>query len=151
MEILLKAERFCAYQERCSHEVEQKLKEWKTSPSETKKIIDSLKEDGYLDDQRFARLFVSGKFRIKKWGLIRIRMELRKRKISESMIRLALEPLEKEQYSETIRNLIIKKNKQLSGQPASKRKEKIFRFVASKGFEPGKILDELKKIRMVNE
>src|SRR5689334_9263575 len=90
-QFLVKAERYCAYQERCSYEVRQKMKESGADEKQTEKIIASLQENDFLDDGRFAVLFTSGKFRMKRWGKNKIRAELKMRKISEELIRKGLE------------------------------------------------------------
>ena len=67
-EALAKAMRYCAYQERAPREVAEKLKELGQSPSEVTELLQQLKDDDFVNEQRFAKLFSSGKFRIKQWG-----------------------------------------------------------------------------------
>ncbi len=142
-EILIKAERFCAYQERNSYEVKKKLHELQVDDETTTTVIASLKENDFLNDERYAKLFVSGKFRIKKWGKIKIRAELRMKKISENLITKALCFIEDDTYQKTIQELIKKKESQLSGREIKDKKEKVFRFLVSKGFESGLVLKKL--------
>src|ERR1035437_6899743 len=97
-DLLIKAERFCAYQERCSLEVKQKLKELRADESETEKTIASLREDDFQNDERFALLFTSGKFRIKRWGKNKIRAELRMRNIPEAFIKKGLDAINEDDY-----------------------------------------------------
>lgn len=133
--LLLKAERFCAYQERCSYELMQKMKELGADEKTTEKIISSLKEDEYLNDERFAKLFTSGKFRIKRWGKNKIRAELRMKKISDDLISNALDAIDEEEYRKTIQHLINKKSREVKSQNSKDKTRKIVNNLLSKGFE----------------
>lgn len=138
--LLAKAERFCAYQERCNHEVKQKLHKLLADEKISSKIISSLEEDGYLNDERFAKLFASGKFRIKRWGKNKIRAELRQKKIPDNFISNALDAIDGEEYMKTIQHLINRKERELKGLSSGNRRQKIYRFLLSKGFEPHLVL-----------
>ena len=78
-EALLKLQNYCAYQERCHQEVRQKLKEMHMIPEVIDTIIVHLLEHNFLNEERFAKTFVSGKFRIKKWGKYRLTSALKKK------------------------------------------------------------------------
>lgn len=134
-ELLLKAERFCAYQERCSYEVKQKLKELGADETETEKIIASLQEDDFQNDERFARLFTSGKFRIKRWGKNKIRAELRMRHIPDSFIKKGLDAINQEDYLKTLQDLAKKKEREVKSKNQKDKNQKIGMFLMSKGFE----------------
>lgn len=142
--LLLKAERFCAYQERCSYEIKQKMRELGADEKTTEKIISSLEEDEYLNDARFAKLFTSGKFRIKRWGKNKIRAELRMKKMPDDFISSALDAIDGEEYLKTIQHLIRKKEKEVRSQKPEVRKQKIIMNLLSKGFESELIWKVLK-------
>lgn len=144
-ELLLKAERFCAYQERCSYEVKQKLKELGADEKTSAKIIALLEEDEYMNDERFAKLFTSGKFRIKRWGRNKIRAELRAKKISDTIISNALDGIDKEEYLKTIQHLIKKKAREVKSQDPRVRNQKIGMFLLSRGFESELVWKVLRK------
>ena len=76
---LSRLQRYCTYQDRCHIEVERKLTEMRMIPQAKEQIIMSLIEEDYLNEERFALAFVKGKFRIKKWGKIRLKAELKKK------------------------------------------------------------------------
>jgi len=145
VDLLLKAERFCAYQERCRFEVEKKLRERKAKPNEISKILSSLEEDGYLNDERYTKNFASGKFRIKRWGKNKIRAELRMKKISEDLISNALDGIDEEEYFKTIQHLINKKSREVKSQNSKDKTRKILMFLLSRGFESELIWRVLKK------
>ena len=143
--LLLKAERFCAYQERCSHEIKQKMKELGADEKTTEKIISSLKEDEYLNDERYAKLFASGKFRIKRWGKNKIRAELRMKKMPNSFISAALDAIDDEEYLKTIQHLAGKKEKEVRSKNPKEKKRKVLMFLLSRGFESELIWKVLRK------
>lgn len=134
-ELLIKAERYCAYQERCSYEVRQKLKELGADENEIEKIISTLQEDDFQNDERFARLFTSGKFRIKRWGKNKIRAELRMRHIPDALIKKGLDSINNEDYLKTLKDLAKKKEREVKSKNPKDKNQKIGMFLMSKGFE----------------
>ncbi len=144
-ELLVKAERYCAYQERCSNEVKQKLKELDADEETSAKIVSSLSEDDFMSDERFARLFASGKFRIKRWGKNKIRAELRMKKIPDNFIKNALNGIDEGEYLKTIQHLIKKKEKEVKSQNSKDKARKVVNFLLSKGFESELIWKVLRK------
>jgi len=146
-QLLFKAERFCAYRERCSYEVRQKLKELEADEEETTKIIASLQEDDFLNDERFALLFTSGKFRIKRWGKNKIRAELRMKKVPDNFIYNALDAIDEDEYKNTIEHLIKKKEREVKSKSPKDKAQKIGMYLLSKGFESELIWKALKEAR----
>jgi len=133
--VLNKIQGYCAYQERCTHEVYQKLEQFDISEHDKIKIVQSLSSDGFLDDLRFARIFAGSKFRLKKWGKIKIQFELRYREIHDDFIIEALQEISEEDYLETINVLINNKLKELHGEDKLIIREKTIKYLLSKGFE----------------
>ena len=93
-EALLKLQRYCAYQDRCHKEVEQKLKNMRMIPEAIDHIIVALISDNHLNEERFAKAFVRGKFSIKKWGKVRLTQELKQRQLSKYTIKIALKEID---------------------------------------------------------
>ena len=100
-EIKKKLENYCIYQDRCHKEVEQKLKEFNLIDQAREMILLSLMKDNFLNEERFAKSFARGKFRIKKWGKKRITNELKYRDISNYNIKTALKEIDEEEYLNT--------------------------------------------------
>ncbi|MDP1621029.1 MAG: regulatory protein RecX [Bacteroidales bacterium] len=145
--IMVRIRHFCAYQERCSHEVDQKLMQWKVSQAKTRQIMRQLKEEGFIDEERYARIFVRSKFHINKWGRIKIRYELKGRNISENLVNKAMEEIGEDDYMRTIHELVLKKKLEINSEKHLNIREKILTFVTGKGFEFDliiKVLTELK-------
>jgi regulatory protein len=140
---LLKAQASCAYQERCQQEMRDKLYEWGLYSDAVENIIADLITDNFLNEERFAKSYAGGKFRIKKWGKIKIKIELKKRKISEYCIKRAMQEISDNEYFATIQQLIAKKSKEIKGGKPQIRNYKIVQYIASKGFEQSLIWDAL--------
>ena len=128
-------EHYCAYQERCHKEVEQKLYDLKMIPEAKEQIILHLLQHNFLNEERFAKAFVRGKFSIKKWGRIKIVSELKFKNISSYNIKTALQEINEEEYLETLKKSAEKKLRLLKESNLFKRRNKLSNFLISKGFE----------------
>jgi regulatory protein len=140
--------RYCAYQERSTRDVEMKLREWKVSPSMIKTIVEGLKEEGFLDDARFVRAFIHGKFHINHWGKNKIVYELRGKGIPGSLIDAGMEEIDEERYREMLKSLIVKKSREIKGGKNLNIREKLINFALSKGFEFDLILQSLNNLKI---
>ena len=145
-EIKRKLEHYCVYQDRCHKEVEQKIKDYKLIPEAREQILLSLMKDNFLNEERFSKSFARGKFRIKKWGKVRIIRELKFRNISAYNIKSALKEINEDEYIATLYNLLAKKNEQVSEKNPFKRKKKIADYLLYRGFESNLIYEALKTI-----
>lgn len=134
-EATVKLMQYCAYRDRSQKEVEDKLLDMRMIPEAREQIIVKLMQEDFLNEERFARSFVSGKFRIKKWGRIRIKQELKLRKISSPIIRLAMTEIDEKQYFKTLHELAEKKLNLLKEPNSMKRRKKLSDYLLQKGFE----------------
>ena len=135
IEALEKAMNYCAYQERCYKEVEDKLLEWKLNEDERDYVILKLIEGNYLNEERFARSFVSGKFRIKQWGRNKIKQKLKEKKISENCIKKGLEEIDEEEYLDVLSVLAEKKYATVKGRNEYEKKQKTAAWLYGRGYE----------------
>lgn len=142
---LEKLRHYCAYQDRCHQEVRSKLLSLKVYGDELEDIMGALISEDFLNEERFARSFARGKFRMKRWGRIKIKQELKKRKISDYCIRKGMSEIEEEAYEQTIVDLIEKYQK--ANPKIDKRHvvQKTLAHLQRKGFETNLVLKELKK------
>jgi len=124
-EALLKAQKYCAYQERCQQEVREKLYEWGISPDMLENTIAELISENFINEERFARVFAGGKFRIKKWGRIKIEGKLKSKNISEYCIKKGLEEIDEEDYQKTLRVVMEKKAQNINDKDDYLRKNQI--------------------------
>ncbi|MCX6286745.1 MAG: regulatory protein RecX [Bacteroidetes bacterium] len=153
--ILEKIRHFCSYRERSEKETELKLKAMQLPTAGIRGIIVQLREEGFISDERFARAFVRGKWRVNRWGMKRITFELRSKRIPEKLISLALMEIDEDAYREVLERVIWKKALEIrpklkeennSGNILNFR-DKLFNFALGKGYESDlirEILDELK-------
>jgi regulatory protein len=130
-----KLKHYCGYQERCHSEVKEKLFSLGVGKSEREEIVAMLIEENYLNEERFAIAFAGGKFRIKQWGKIKIRSELKKRRVSDFCINNALKQIGDKEYLLTIKRLADKYSSSLEGEPEIVRKKKTIDYLMQKGFE----------------
>ncbi|AUC21009.1 recombinase RecX [Polaribacter sejongensis] len=134
-ELKRKLENYCVYQDRCHKEVEQKMREYKLIPEAREMILLSLMKDNFLNEERFAKSFARGKFRIKSWGKQRIVRELKFRDISVYNIKTALKEIDEKEYLQTIYRITENRNEVISESDIYKRKQKLIGFLMRKGFE----------------
>lgn len=144
-EALAKLQRYCAYQDRCHQEVRTKLLELGVYGDVLEEIIAELIGDNFLNEERFARSYARGKFRIRKWGKQKIKQELQVRRVSKYCIRKGLEEIEDQEYEQTLEQLIVKKWKTLKEKNLFQKKAKIAKYLLQKGYEGDLIWAFLKK------
>ena len=143
---MLKAASYCAYQERCYKEVEEKLAEWGVYGTDAGEIMIKLSEQNYLNEERYAKAFVRGKFRIKKWGKVKIKLELKHKKISDYYIKIGLTEIEEDVYSETLVELARKKFDSVKEKNILAKRNKTALYLISRGFETDLVWNQSKQL-----
>ncbi len=147
-EALSKAQRYCAYQERCHSEMRGKLLDWGVYGDTLEEILAELIAEGFLNEERFACTFARGKFRIKGWGRLRIERELRMRQVSDYCIRKAMLETPEEEYRQSLEQQLRKKAAEYVGLDAFQLKTKLLRHAAQRGFETEIAWEILEKLGM---
>jgi regulatory protein len=132
---LQKLKHYCGYQERCHSEVKEKLWQLKINRKEHDEIIASLIEDDYLNEERFAIQFAGGKYRVKQWGRVKIKYELKQKKVSEYSIKKALKQIDEKDYIKTLNKLAEKRYAALKAEQWMMRKKKTIDYLLQRGFE----------------
>ena len=143
LEAKQKLEAFCAYQERCDQEIRKKVKSWGMFGEDVDILISDLIQNNFLNEERFASAFVSGKFRIKRWGRIKIRQHLKQKNISNYSINKGLNEIDEDDYLQTIKDLIESKNRLTKAKDKWDRRAKLQRYMQAKGFEHELVLEEI--------
>nr|WP_233173950.1 regulatory protein RecX [Pedobacter sp. ASV19] len=141
---LAKAEHYCAYQERSQYEIRNKLYEWGLKTAEVEELISELIVTNFLNEERFAKVYVSGKFNIKKWGKIKIKQSLKIKQVPDKMITKALNTIDSGDYLQTLLELAEKKAKLITENDPYKKKYKLITYLMGKGFENNLISEVLK-------
>jgi len=137
-------ENYCAYQERCHKEVEQKLYDLRMIPQAKEKILLHLMQHNFLNEERYAKSFVRGKFSIKKWGKIKITNQLKFKNISAYNIKTGLTEINEEDYLKTLQQLAEKKLPLIKESNSFKKRNKLSTFLISKGFESSLVFETVK-------
>ena len=141
-----KLEQYCAYQERCHKEVLQKLRDMHMIPEAIDVVIGHLLEHNFLNEERFAKTFVSGKFKIKKWGKRRLTLALKQKDISKYNINLGLSIISDEAYIDTFNTLAEKKLQTIRESNSLKKKKKLADYLLYRGWEPHLVYDKVNQL-----
>ena len=137
-----KLEAYCAYQDRCTFEIEQKIFSWGLSDKDRSTLLSFLREHNYLSDERFVASFISGKIGIKRWGRLKIVNQLKLKRIPSQLITQGMEGVEDSVYFENLKFLCERKLSEVK--PTTDdytKKAKVFRYLQSKGYTLDEISD----------
>ena len=144
---LIKMQSWCAYQERCQQDARNKLFELGLWPEAVENIIVKLIEDNFLNEERFATAFARGKFTIKKWGRIKIKQELKQKRVGDYCLKKAMQQIDETEYMATLKKLIDSKRKLIKEKSPIKLKFKLMNYVLSKGYEKDLVFDILNNMK----
>lgn len=136
---LAKLKKFCAYRDRCHAEVREKLIKLEIYGDDLEEVIADLILEGFLNEERYARSFARGKFRMNHWGRNKIKQGLKAKQIPANLIKLALEEIEEEEYVKVLQNLLNKKTDLLKESNKAILRKKLITYAMGKGFEYGLI------------
>ncbi|HXB13899.1 MAG TPA: regulatory protein RecX [Bacteroidia bacterium] len=153
---LARVRKYCAYSERSKVEVKKKLVEYGVMEGDINMILEKLVKEGFLNESRFALAFAGGKFRMKKWGRTRIKMEMKRKGLSQELIEQGLSELPEKAYTDTLDELLNKKWKQLQGKsegnnskPIMAEKQKLIRYALQKGYEQDIVMNRMSKLGLL--
>ena len=130
-----KMESYCAYQERCHQEVVQKLTGMHMIPEAIDVIMVHLLQHNFLNEERFAKTFVRGKFKIKAWGRNRLTFQLKQKGVSKVNINNALAEITEEEYIGLFNDLADKKASSIKETNKLKKKKKFIDYFLYRGWE----------------
>lgn len=147
-EAIQKIEYFCSYQERCHEEVINKLHSMKMNTEEIDSIMVHLITSNFLNEERFACSFARGKHRNKSWGKIRITNELKSKKISQTLINIALKEISPEEYETTFHTLSERHWESISEKNSLKKRKKFCDYMLRRGFESNLVYEKVKELEI---
>jgi regulatory protein len=139
-------ENYCAYQERCHKEVVQKLYNMRMIPEAIDLVVVHLLQQVFLNETRFAKTYVRGKFRVKKWGRKRLELELKKREISTFNIKEAFKEIPEADYLNTFHTLAEKKASSIKETNPLKKKKKLADYLLYRGWESHLVYDKVNEL-----
>ncbi|MBW7676599.1 regulatory protein RecX [Chryseobacterium chendengshani] len=139
-EIKQKLVNYCVYQDRCHAEVEQKMREFVLIPEAKEEILLYLMKENYLNEERFTRSYIRGKFNIKHWGKTKIKIHLKQKGITEKLITKCFDEIDDEDYLNIIKKIYENYSSKLNGLSLYQKKSKTIKYLLSRGFEYDMIL-----------
>lgn len=142
-EALNKAAAYCTLCERCISEVKAKLDSWGIGYASQTKILERLIDEKFIDERRYCSAFVNDKLRFNHWGRIKIRAKLIEKRLPRELITETLENIDEEEYNNILLTLIKNKSREAGNIEEHKKREKVLRFAASRGFEPSLIMKQM--------
>lgn len=125
----------CSRQEKCCFDIRKKLRDWEISCDDQDKIIQSLIDEKFINEERYTNFYVRDKFRFNRWGRIKIAHHLKQKQIPEYLISDSLDQLNDVEYSEMLSDLLSSKIKTIREEDPYQLRAKLFRFAQGRGFE----------------
>lgn len=135
-EVFQKIAALCSRSEQCSHDIRKKILATGLTEDEAEKILEQLKKEKFIDDERYVKAYVAEKFKINKWGRIKMRYYLRGKGLSDAIIDTGMEEIDKENYKATIIKTMKEKARKVKKKNRFEKMGQIIRFTQSRGFEP---------------
>jgi len=145
-EALAKIYSYCAYQERSHHEVKNRLFEYGLHSDDVDQLLTRLITEGFVNEERFAKAFAGGKFRVKKWGRIKIEKELNALGLSRNCINRGMKEILDDDYQKTLQQLLEKRNNLSTETNVFKKRDKLAKYAIGRGYEPDLVWRIVKEI-----
>lgn len=142
-EIKQKLANYCAYQDRCHYEVERKMKEFVLIPEAKDEIMIFLMKEDFLNEERYTRSYIRGKFYIKNWGRNKIKIHLKQKDISEKLINNCFDEIDENDYRQAIKKLYQSYYEKQKGLKDFQKRIKTTRYLLGKGYEYELIREEI--------
>jgi regulatory protein len=141
-----KAMALCSRKEYCRSELLAKLQSWEMDVNDSARIIELLKKENFINEERYALGFARDKFNFNKWGKVKIAAHLKAKSISRELIKKALDAIDNDAYNKTLSNLLAVHRRSVKAKNQYDLKAKLLRFGLSKGFESSLLYDLLNEI-----
>ena len=140
--------KYCSSTERSPHQLLRKMKQWSVEESFHESLLDKLRNENFLNEERFARAFAHDKLEFNQWGKNKIKFELRNHWLDEDTIFLGLDDIDESRYGEIALSLIKKKEKGLKKEITEIQKNnKVLSYMVQKGFEIELVKSLLSKLK----
>lgn len=124
----------CSKREYCSSDILRKgLTAFEGDREQATKLLDSLIQDRFVDDLRYATAFAREKSRLTGWGPAKIKYMLVGKGIPRSIVDEALKEVDPDEAERKMRSVLEVKYKTLAGDP--QEKFKLLKFGLTRGYE----------------
>lgn len=130
---------YCDYQDRCKKEIFTKLNTLELTDDDRDFVVEFLKDEGFINDERYCRSFVKGKLNLKKWGVNKIKLSLIAKGVDREIIDEVISEIDQESYKEELVNLL--KSKKINESDPYKRKAKLIRYAVGKGYSLSMVME----------
>lgn len=135
LEIKQKLVNYCVYQDRCHKEVEQKMWDYLLIPEAKEEILLYLMKENYLNEERFTRSYIRGKFYMKSWGRNKIRNHLKFKEVPEKLINSCFDEIDEDDYQKTLAKLFHNYYEKIKGLQVYQKNSKAIKYLLGRGFE----------------
>ncbi|MBQ5642781.1 MAG: RecX family transcriptional regulator [Bacteroidaceae bacterium] len=132
---LQRAAALCCASEHCIADISEKLFRWGVAKSDSERIIDTLLDEKYIDESRYALAYTRDKVRFSHWGRVKIRAMLRMQHISDNDISHAFDGIDEEEYLDILKGVIEGKRRTMGESESYASRAKLIRFALQRGFE----------------
>lgn len=131
-----KMAQLCSRSEQCTPDIKKKIIALGLENEAAEEVIELLKEENFLNDERFVKAYVNDKFRINKWGKIKMRYYLKIKGLSDNIIEIGLDEIDKEKYKNVLIKTMKDKAKTVKKINKFEKMGQVIRFAQNRGFEP---------------
>ncbi|MDE7348029.1 MAG: RecX family transcriptional regulator [Muribaculaceae bacterium] len=144
-EMLVRMAGLCAGAEQCASDIRNKIMKQGFSAEDAGRMIEYLQRNRYLDDFRYARAYAADKVRFSGWGRMKVRMGLKAKGMGDDVIVQALDYISDDAYKEALRKVLVAKSRALDLSDI-KNRQKLYRHLASRGFESQLIISAMREL-----
>lgn len=143
---LIKMAAYCSKAERAESDVRRKLNLWELDEETITRIVTNLKNENYLNENRFCRSFIKDKMMFNKWGKIKITYELKKKQIPTQIINTCFEDFDSSEFNETLSIILQTKLRSIKAKDEYDKRNKLIRFALGRGYSYNEVQKSLSKI-----
>ena len=133
-EALQKLSALCARAEHSSGEMLEKMRRWQLSEDARERVLDRLIDEKFVDDERFARLFVREKIRFDRWGRRKIEQALYQKGVASDISHRVLDEVDDEAYVAELKKLIAAKRRSVQAESEYELRAKLTKYALGRGF-----------------
>jgi regulatory protein len=135
-ELLARAQRICSEREYCESDIRSKLESWgETDETRVNVIIESLKKEKFIDEERYAGAFARDRFKYQQWGKVKITAQMKLKRIPSAVIAVGLSTIDEKEYIDTLKEILLRHRKNIKAKNRYDLKGKLLRHALAKGFE----------------